>query len=157
MFDDVLDRKQFFMFQVRERNLYFLLGVLSIIGCPVQLISEALWDCICVDTHLPHFQALTDAVIHVFSSFIFQTLPRSAYSLFIFNSVHLSKVCQGLLFLSSRSIHLLKVCWIFVKRTYFMSLLKVCYQSVFVESLKFLFWIKRLYFSAISLENMCNS
>ena len=40
MFDDVLDRKQFFVFKVRERNPQFLLGVLCIIGCPLQLISE---------------------------------------------------------------------------------------------------------------------
>ena len=34
MFDDVLDRKQFLTFKVREHNLQFLLGVLCIIGCP---------------------------------------------------------------------------------------------------------------------------
>ena len=33
-------------------------------------------------------------------------------------------------------VHLLKVCWIFVKRTYFKSLLKVYYRSVFAESFK---------------------
>ena len=38
--------------------------------------------------------------------------------------------------LPSCSVHLLKVCWIFVKRTYFKSLLKVYYRSVFPESFK---------------------
>ena len=38
--------------------------------------------------------------------------------------------------LRSFSVHLLKVCWIFVKRTYFKSLLKVYYRSVFAESFK---------------------
>ena len=56
--------------------------------------------------------------------------------------VHLSNVCWGLLF-------------VFVKRTYFKSLLKVYYRSVFVESSKafntlskILLWIKPSYFSA---------
>ena len=61
-------------------------------------------------------------------------------------SVHLSNVCWGLLF-------------VFVKRTYFKSLLKVCYRSVFVESFKalntlskILSWIKpaRSYFQHVS-------
>ena len=72
-------------------------------------------------------------------------------------SIHLSNICWGLLILSSYlkafvfqkfavvcySVFIkcssFKVCWIFIKRRYFMSLLKVCYQSVFVESLKFYF------------------
>ena len=36
--------------------------------------------------------------------------------------------------LSSQSVHLLKVCWVFVKRTYFKTLLKVYYRCVFSES-----------------------
>ena len=60
--------------------------------------------------------------------------------------VHLSNVCWGLLF-------------VFVKRTYFKSLLKVYYRSVFVESFKafntlskILSWIKpaRSYFQHVS-------
>ena len=53
----------------------------------------------------------------------------------------LSILCSSYLALkeSTKSIHLLNLCWIFVKCTYFMSLLKVCYQSVFAESLKFYF------------------
>ena len=72
----------------------------------------------------------------------------------------LSILCSSYLALkeSTKSIHLLNLCWIFVKCTYFMSLLKVCYQSVFAESLKLiLLWIEPSYFSAFSLENMCDS
>ena len=36
-----------FAFEVRERNPLFVLGVLRIIGSPVQLIREVFWDCIC--------------------------------------------------------------------------------------------------------------
>ena len=105
----------------------FLLSVLCIIECPVQLISEVFWDCISVDTRLPrfealayvlpHFDALTRMVIRVSSAFIFQTFAEVYYSVFV-------------------SVHLLNVCWIFVKRTYFKSLLKVYYRSVFAESFK---------------------
>ena len=66
-----------------------MLGVLCIIGCPVQLIREAFRDCIWVDTHLPrfeavayvlpHFDALTRVVIRVFSAFIFQTFAEVCY------------------------------------------------------------------------------
>ena len=45
-------------FKVREGNPLFLLGVLCIIDCPVQLIREVFWDCVCVDTHLPRFEVL---------------------------------------------------------------------------------------------------
>ena len=105
----------------------FLLSVLCIIECPVQLISEVFWDCISVDTRLPrfealayvlpHFDALTRMVIRVSSAFIFQTFAEVYYSVFV-------------------SVHLLNVCWIFVKRTYFKSLLKVYYRSVFAGSSK---------------------
>ena len=88
-----------------------MLGVL----CKARLF----WDCICVDTHLPryealvyvlpHFDALTHVVIRVSSAFIFQTFAEVWYSIF-------------LKFSSFKSF---KVCWIFVKRTYFKSLLKV--------------------------------
>ena len=40
MFDDALNKKQFFMFELREHNPKFLLGILCIIGCPVQLVSK---------------------------------------------------------------------------------------------------------------------
>ena len=60
-----------------------MLGVLCIIGFPVQLIREVFGDCILVvDTHLPrfealayvlpHFDALTYVVILVSVAFIFQ-------------------------------------------------------------------------------------
>ena len=61
-----------------------MLGVLCIIGCPVQFIREVSRDCmfVVVDTHLPriealayvlpHFDALTYVVILVSSAFIFQ-------------------------------------------------------------------------------------
>ena len=76
MFDDALDKKQFFTFELREHNPKFLLGILHIIGCPVQLVSKVFWDCICFDTHLPHFDVLTHAVIRVCSAFIFQTFAE---------------------------------------------------------------------------------
>ena len=107
-----------FAFEVRERSPQFLLRVLCIIGCPVQLIEEVFLRC--VDTRLPrfdalayvlpHIDALTHVVIRVSSAFIFQTF---------------SEVCHC---------HLLKVCWIFVKGTYLKSLLKVYYPCVFAES-----------------------
>ena len=40
MFDDALDKKQFFTFELQEHNPKFLLGILHIIGCPVQLVSK---------------------------------------------------------------------------------------------------------------------
>ena len=65
------------------------MGVLCIIGCPVQLIREVFRDCICVDTHLPrfeaiayvlsHFDALTHVVIRVSLAFIFQTFAEVCY------------------------------------------------------------------------------
>ena len=71
----------------------FLLSVLCIIECPVQLISEVFWDCISVDTRLPrfealayvlpHFDALTHMVIRVSSAFIFQTFAEVCYSVFV--------------------------------------------------------------------------
>ena len=65
---------------------------------------------------LPHFDAIIHMLIRGSSTFIFQTL-RSAI-------------------LSSWSIHLLQVCWIFLKRTYFKSLLKVYNWSVFAKYFK---------------------
>ena len=80
-------------FEVRERKSWFLLGVLCIIGFPVQLKGRFFWDCICVDTHLPrfealayvlpHFDALTHVVIRVSSAFIFQTFVEVCYSVFV--------------------------------------------------------------------------
>ena len=65
---------------------------------------------------LPHFDAIIHMLIRGSSTFIFQTL-RSAI-------------------LSSWSIHLLQVCWIFLKRTYFKRLLKVYDWSVFAKYFK---------------------
>ena len=74
----------FIAFEVRE----FVLVILCIIiGCPVQLIRGGFFrDCICVDTHLPrfeamayvlpHFDVLTYVVIRVSSAFIFQTFSE---------------------------------------------------------------------------------
>ena len=124
-----------------------MLRVLCIIGCPVQLIRHvfsrlhlcrntfaSLWgDCLCV---LPHFDALTHMVIRVSSAFIFQ-------------SQALFYLCCVLLF-------------VFVKRTYSKSLLKVYYRSVFVESSnafntlgEILLWIKPSYFSARFVSRHC--
>ena len=63
-----------------------MLGVLGIIAYPVQSIREVFRDCICVDSHLPryeaiayvlpHFDALTHMVIHV-SSTLFVFVKRT--------------------------------------------------------------------------------
>ena len=46
-------------FEVRERNPLFVLGVLCIVGCLVQLIREDFRDGIFVgDTRLPRFETL---------------------------------------------------------------------------------------------------
>ena len=73
-----------------------MLGVLCIIGCPVQLVREVflrLHSFVVVDTHLPrfevlayilpHFDALTHVVIRVPSTFIFQTFAEVCYSVFV--------------------------------------------------------------------------
>ena len=74
-----------------------------------------------VDTHLPHFDALTHVVIRVSSAFIFQTFAEVCYSVFVNRS-------------SFKSVLNLRKAYIFK------SLLKVYYQSVFNESSKaFLF------------------
>ena len=85
------------------------------------------------------------------------------------------KHCQGLLILSSYLKAFIfqkfaKVCYsVFTKHSSFESLLNLCKAYIFHEFaegllsicvcwiIKILLWIKRLYFSAISLENMCNS
>ena len=93
-----------------------MLGVLCIIRCPVQLIRE-----VSSRLHLCR---------HTFASLWGDGLRRVA-SRWRANSrgdsyvlgVHLSNICWGLLF-------------VFVKHTYFKSLLKVYYRSVFVESSK---------------------
>ena len=84
-------------------------------------------DCICVDTHLPrfealayvlpHFDALTHVVIRVSSAFIFQTFAEVCYSVFVKRS-------------SFKSVLNLRKAYIFK------SLLKVYYRSVFNESSK---------------------
>ena len=75
-----------------------MLGVLCIIGSPVQLTREVfsrlhLNFVIVIDTHLPcfealayvlpHFDALTHVVIRVSSAFIFQTFAEVCYSVFV--------------------------------------------------------------------------
>ena len=104
----------------------FLLSGLCIIGCPVQLISEVFWDCICVDTHLPrfealayvlpHFDALTHMVIRVSSAFIFQTFAEVCYSVSVKRSpfkslLNLRKayIFQGF----AEGLQSICVCWIF--------------------------------------------
>ena len=101
--------------------------LLCIIGCPVQLISEVFWDCICVDTHLPrfealayvlpHFDALTHMVIRVSSAFIFQTFDEP-----VCNSVFVKRLSFKSL-LNLRKAYIFQefaegllsicVCWIF--------------------------------------------
>ena len=41
---------------------------------------------ICINTHLPHFDALTHMLIHVSLAFIFQTFAEVCYSVFIKSS-----------------------------------------------------------------------
>ena len=158
MLDDALDKKQLFTFELREHNPKFLLGILCIIGCPVQLVSKVFWDCICVDTHLPHFDVLTHAVI------------RSCVL-----HIHLSNICWGLLILSSYLKPFIvqkfaEVCYsVFVEHSSFKSLLNLRKAYIFHEFaegllsicvcwiFKILLCIKPSYFSAFSLENMCDS
>ena len=88
----------------------------------MELISKDFWDCICVDTHLPRFEALvyvlphSDALTHV----VIRVL-----------GVHLSKfteVCFSVFVKRSSFESLLNL------RTHFKSLLKVYYRSMFAES-----------------------
>ena len=52
-------------FEVRERNPLFVLGVLCIGGCLLQLKREVFRDCIFVsDTRLPRFETLAYALPH---------------------------------------------------------------------------------------------
>ena len=73
-----------------------MLGVLCIIGCPVQLIREVLFEIafvVVVDTHLPrfealayvlpHFDTLTRVMTRVSLAFIFQTFGEVCYSVFV--------------------------------------------------------------------------
>ena len=140
-----------------------MLGVLYIIGCPVQLIGEVfsrLHSSVVVDTHLPRFEALayvlplfdalTHVVIRVSSAFIFQTFAEVCYSVFVNrssfkNHSHFVKRTY------------LRVCWRSTidlclmnlpKRSSFKSVLKVNTLS------KILLWIIPSYFS---LENACYS
>ena len=102
-------------------------GVFSaLFGSPVQSISEVFWDCICVDTHLPrfealayvlpHFDALTHVVISVSSTLIFQTFAEVCYSVFVKRS-------------SFKSL-------LNLRKAYIKNLLKVYCRSVFAESSK---------------------
>ena len=76
---------------------------------------------------------------HTFASLWGACLRFAFASLWPTNSRGDSCVLERLLrsfILFSQSVHLLRVCWIFVKRTYFKSLLKVYYRYVFAESFK---------------------
>ena len=97
-----------------------MLGVLCIIGCPVQLIKE-------VFSRLHLLSSSTHICLLWGACLRFASLWRT-------NSRGDSCVLKRLL--RCFSVHLSKVCWIFVKRTYFKSLLKVYYRSVFAESFK---------------------
>ena len=99
-------------------------GVFSaLFGFPVQSISEVFWDCICVDTHLPLFEALayvlplfdalTHVVIRVSSALIFQTFAEVCPSVFVKRS-------------SFKSL-------LNLRKAYIKSLLKVYCRSVFAE------------------------
>ena len=108
-----------------------MLGVLCIIGCPLQLIREVFSglhsSSSSSSTHiglalrrlyvLPHFDALTHVVIRVSLAFIFQTFAEVCYSVFVKRS-------------SFKSVLNLRKAYIFK------SLLKVYYRSVFNESSK---------------------
>ena len=73
-----------------------MLGVLGIIGCPVQLIREVFLEIafvVVVDTNLPrfeelayvlpHFDELTHVVIRASSAFIIQAFAEVFYSVFV--------------------------------------------------------------------------
>ena len=73
-----------------------MLGVLGIIGCPVQLIREVFLEIefvVVVDTNLPrfeelayvlpHFDELTHVVIRASSAFIIQAFAEVFYSVFL--------------------------------------------------------------------------
>ena len=106
-----------------------MLDVLCIIGCPVQLIREVLFEIafVVVDTHLPrfealayvlpHFDTLTRVMTRVSLAFIFQTFGEVCYSVFVNRS-------------SFKSVLNLRKAYIFK------SFLKVYYRSVFAESFK---------------------
>ena len=102
-----------------------MLGVLCIIGCPVQLIREVFLrlHSSSSSTHealayvLPQFDALTHVVIRVSSAIIFQTSAEVCYSVYVNRS-------------SFKSVLNLRKAYIFK------SLLKVYYRSVFNESSK---------------------
>ena len=92
-----------------------MLGVLCIIGCPVPLIREA-FSRLHLRRHT--FASLWGGCLRFASFWRANSRGDSC-----FLGVQLSNVCWGLLF-------------VFVKRTYFKSLLKVYYRSVFVASFK---------------------
>ena len=113
-----------------------------------------------VNTHLPRFEAL---------AYVLPTLTRQLTWWFVCPRRSSFKRFLRTAILSSSIVHLLKVCWIFVKRTY----LRVCWRSTIDLCLmnlpkrssfksvlkvytlsKILLWIKPSYFS---LENACYS
>ena len=74
----------------------------------MQLIRKVFWDCICIDTNLPRFEALA------------YVLP------------HLNALTHVVIRVSSAEVCYSVFIFIFVKRTY----LRVCYRSVLNESSK---------------------
>ena len=73
-----------------------MLGVLGIIGCPVQLVRDFFFEIafvVVVDTNLPrfeelayvlpHFDELTHVVIRASSAFIIQAFAEVFYSVFV--------------------------------------------------------------------------
>ena len=106
-----------------------MLGVLCIIGCPVQLIREVFFEiALVVDTNLPRFEALsyvlpyfdalTHVVIRVSSAFNFQTFAEVCYNSVFVNRSSFKSVLN-------------------VRKAYvFKSLLTFYYRSVVNESSK---------------------
>ena len=104
-----------------------MLGVLCILGCPVQLIREVFSRLHLLSTHLPHFEVLvyvlphfdasTHGLIRASLAFIFQTFAEVCYSVFV-NRSSFKSVLN------------------FRKAYIFKSLLKVYYRSFFNQSSK---------------------
>ena len=145
-FKNSVFNRLFFKYRVVACEVRVELGLLFIIGCPVQLIREvfsrlhlcrhtfaSLWrDCF----YLPHFDALTHVVIRVSSAFIFQTFAEVCY-------------------LSSWSIH--------ISRVYWRSPIDLCLLNLPKRStpwVKFYFGLSLHIFqngSSLSWENVCDS
>ena len=71
---------------------------------------------ICINTHLPHFDALTHMLIHVSLAFIFQTFAEVCYSVFVKRSSFKSllNLCKVYIFQEfAEGLLSICVCWIF--------------------------------------------